>query len=1107
MSPLTNLRRSRTLELLEPRLVLSSGSTLVGDAQFAFYDSQVYGTADPVFARDAPTYDSTGAFQEAGTRRFADEIAYAPPIEWMGTGVVPSTEISLRVLAAGWDHDGSTPLAVVRVLGERLDLYRGDGLTKVGSISYEQLSEAAGPGKQLVPQSAVVFNGLIVISSERRENFITGYRTVGTTFLTTQDYGQTLDTVAQVGGGTDVPPIAGGVADGIPRGRSWAFLNPFPVGDLDEPNQAWFPWVDYLDKSGQPAGGQVGLFKATRDVVGEPWTVEPNRLVFERWEPNDPTGGTHSHTAAVTTAGLVSHWGDAGYSNEILLHKFDLDAYTTAPVTTTSVFGGYDENGTLFRQAPQPVAAAPAPDPGEHFASGDFTREMVLRFGDLESGSDVLEVDGVVDRPLSTTRGVVYDGAVILHLHWMQGVGYVSSSGNPGGYGHFSANGEDWVAFNHADQAIGRVLLYGDRLLGIAGGNELALAPLPTVEVVKPLALAPGGTNLIAPSLQNRIPEDDGLSLRQVEFSAGLWRYADDGEPLDVQTEAPPFPPSTPIYEAVSNSTTATSFGSWWLQENDATADLSSSYQLEHWVANLGAQSVQLQTRLRAPSRGGGSSPIRAHQAATTGSWVALDYRGLIPYSGAGRLSAQFDLIEPAPGSRFLVAWPYLGLGNNIPYPLSPGASGPNESEALVPFEPTEKWTVAFVAAWPENASLNGRPARTLLTLGGLDNGRVEIAVEYARFSNSTDRLVVSAFKGDVLVATNVHPIQLLRDEVIEVAVSGDGASLLSTARVGSGQVTEHEVPYRANLAITNVRWGDSFGETASIEPIVISVDAHAAASLEDHRDWMHGTLRQKAIAFARHAPGDYNGDGIVDAADYTIWRGQLGTASDPGPSADSDRDGYITTADYDLWRGAYGTVVPPEADDPSDYNGDGLVDAADYTVWRDQLGTAPESGDSADGDLDGRITESDLDVWQRAYGTVVSTLDEILPAPLSDASSSTVGVGRVADAHPVSPNASGDATPASLAATAYQATLTRATSLATLREPALTAAASAQDQSILLDRASDAPRDAAFAALTGLTPMEKRWGDEGGDRDTSDDQSVGASHWNAFSAKFIDLF
>jgi hypothetical protein len=50
------------------------------------------------------------------------------------------------------------------------------------------------------------------------------------------------------------------------------------------------------------------------------------------------------------------------------------------------------------------------------------------------------------------------------------------------------------------------------------------------------------------------------------------------------------------------------------------------------------------------------------------------------------------------------------------------------------------------------------------------------------------------------------------------------------------------------------------------------------------------------------------------------------------------------------------------------DYNADGTVDAADYSVWRNTLGDEGD-GLAADGDGDRRIDEDDYGIWKRNYG------------------------------------------------------------------------------------------------------------------------------------------
>ncbi len=54
-------------------------------------------------------------------------------------------------------------------------------------------------------------------------------------------------------------------------------------------------------------------------------------------------------------------------------------------------------------------------------------------------------------------------------------------------------------------------------------------------------------------------------------------------------------------------------------------------------------------------------------------------------------------------------------------------------------------------------------------------------------------------------------------------------------------------------------------------------------------------------------APGDYNADGVVDAADYTLWRDTLGSTEDL--RADGNGDKSIDAADYAIWKSNYGTM------------------------------------------------------------------------------------------------------------------------------------------------------------------------------------------------------
>jgi len=78
-----------------------------------------------------------------------------------------------------------------------------------------------------------------------------------------------------------------------------------------------------------------------------------------------------------------------------------------------------------------------------------------------------------------------------------------------------------------------------------------------------------------------------------------------------------------------------------------------------------------------------------------------------------------------------------------------------------------------------------------------------------------------------------------------------------------------------------------------------------------------------QALLNAASPPGDYDGNGIVDASDYYIWRTTFGSSRIiHGSGADGNYDGVVNASDYTIWRdnlgaggsGASATVVPEPA-------------------------------------------------------------------------------------------------------------------------------------------------------------------------------------------------
>ena len=128
--------------------------------------------------------------------------------------------------------------------------------------------------------------------------------------------------------------------------------------------------------------------------------------------------------------------------------------------------------------------------------------------------------------------------------------------------------------------------------------------------------------------------------------------------------------------------------------------------------------------------------------------------------------------------------------------------------------------------------------------------------------------------------------------------------------------------------------------------------------------------------------PGDYNGDHLVDAADYSVWRDSFGQTGS-GLAADGNGNGMVDAADYTVWRDNLQTVTPPPM--PGDYDNNDVVNEADYDVWKASFGQTG-SGLAADGNGNDVVDAADYTVWRDHLQTVT-------PQPLPDAGTAAITV------------------------------------------------------------------------------------------------------------------
>jgi hypothetical protein len=110
---------------------------------------------------------------------------------------------------------------------------------------------------------------------------------------------------------------------------------------------------------------------------------------------------------------------------------------------------------------------------------------------------------------------------------------------------------------------------------------------------------------------------------------------------------------------------------------------------------------------------------------------------------------------------------------------------------------------------------------------------------------------------------------------------------------------------------------------------------------------------------------GDYNGDGVVDAADYVIWRDNQGVASPSFYDGDGNNDGLVNDADYQIWRANFGFTG--NKDFCSDLNRDGVVNFSDSS---NMVGGITECASRFEGDFngDGAVNMCDAEILQAEW-------------------------------------------------------------------------------------------------------------------------------------------
>jgi hypothetical protein len=160
-----------------------------------------------------------------------------------------------------------------------------------------------------------------------------------------------------------------------------------------------------------------------------------------------------------------------------------------------------------------------------------------------------------------------------------------------------------------------------------------------------------------------------------------------------------------------------------------------------------------------------------------------------------------------------------------------------------------------------------------------------------------------------------------------------DLAGTNSTTGFGRVEVVGHAQLNSASLQVTlsdgyTPKAGDTFSLVAAAGGIQGMPTLGQMPSLPTGLMWhLNVDAHRVELNVVTPVAGDYNGNGIVDAADYTMWRDSLGQIG-PGLAADGNHDSIVNSHDYDVWSANFGTIAgggtaamspsPVEAPEPS---------------------------------------------------------------------------------------------------------------------------------------------------------------------------------------------
>jgi formylglycine-generating enzyme required for sulfatase activity len=138
---------------------------------------------------------------------------------------------------------------------------------------------------------------------------------------------------------------------------------------------------------------------------------------------------------------------------------------------------------------------------------------------------------------------------------------------------------------------------------------------------------------------------------------------------------------------------------------------------------------------------------------------------------------------------------------------------------------------------------------------------------------------------------------------VTTIGSAGTGsASPYGTFDQGGNVLEWNETPFRGSRDQRGGDWRSSSSGPLAAGTKIFYFGGSGTAQQFDYLGF------RVATTLVADVEGDYNADGIVNAADYAVWRDTRGSTTNL--AADGSGNGTVDTADFSFWRARFGNTV-----------------------------------------------------------------------------------------------------------------------------------------------------------------------------------------------------